>query len=85
MPMTTEVMRATLTSVSGLAWPFLRISLYTSWAKDADAVIVRPATTARMVAKATPEMMPMKTSPPSSRASSGAAELAAEGAARIAF
>ena len=31
---------------------------------DADAVIVRPATTARIVANATAEMMPSRTSPP---------------------
>ena len=32
-----------------------------SWAKDADAVMVRPATTARIVANATAEMMPSRT------------------------
>jgi hypothetical protein len=35
-----------------------------SCAKDADAVIVRPATTARIVAKATAEMTPRSNSPP---------------------
>ena len=37
-----------------------------SWAKEALAVIVRPATTARMVAKATAEMKPSSSVPPSS-------------------
>jgi hypothetical protein len=37
-----------------------------SWANDADAVIVRPATTARIVAKATAAMMPSSSVPPSS-------------------
>jgi hypothetical protein len=36
-----------------------------SCANDADAVIVRPATTARIVAKATAAMMPSRTVPPS--------------------
>ena len=54
-----------------------------SCAKDADAVIVSPATTARMVAKATPEMIPSSAVPPSSKASSGAAALTAPGAPRI--
>ena len=56
-----------------------------SWAKLALAVIVRPATTARIVANATAEMMPSRISPPSSKASSGAAELALPGAAAMAL
>jgi hypothetical protein len=47
--------------------------------------MVRPATTARIVAKAIPEMTPRSSDPPSSYASSGAAELALPGAARMAF
>jgi hypothetical protein len=45
-----------------------------SWANDADAVMVRPATTARIVANATAEDAQQDT-PPSSKASSGAASL----------
>ena len=46
---------------------------------EADAVIVRPATTARMVANATPAMIAIRTAPPSSNASAGAAALALPG------
>ena len=42
--------------------------------------MVRPATTARMVAKATAEMTPSSSVPPSSKASRGAAELTPPGA-----
>ncbi len=42
--------------------------------------MVRPATTARMVAKATAEMIPSSSVPPSSKASSGAAEFTPPGA-----
>ena len=45
--------------------PRLMTLAYTSWANDADAVIVRPATTARIVANATAEMIPSMISPPS--------------------
>ena len=38
---------------------------YTSCANDADAVIVSPATTARIVANATAEIRPSSSSPPS--------------------
>ena len=54
-----------------------------SCAKDAAAVMVSPATTARIVAKATAAMTPSRIVPPSSKASSGAAELALPGAAAI--
>ena len=54
-----------------------------SWANDADAVMVRPATTARMVANATAEMTPSRITPPSSKASSGAAEFCPPAAARM--
>ena len=55
-----------------------------SCANDVAAVIVRPATTARIVAKATAEMSPSRIVPPSSYASSGAAEFTPPGAALIA-
>ena len=54
-----------------------------SCAKDAAAVIVRPATTARIVANAIAAMRPSSTGPPSSNASSGAAEFAPPGAAAM--
>ncbi len=54
-----------------------------SWAKLAAAVIVRPATTARMVANATAAMKPSSRVPPISKASSGAAEFTPPGAARM--
>ena len=54
-----------------------------SCANDAAAVMVSPATTARIVANATAEMTPSRTTPPSSKASSGAAEFALPGAARM--
>jgi hypothetical protein len=82
-PMTTAVIRATRTSPLGGTFPFLITDAYTSCANEADAVIVRPATTARIVANATPAMMPRNTVPPSSKASSGAAALTAPGAPRI--
>ena len=46
-------------------------------------MIVSPATTARMVAKATAATMPSSSVPPSWKASSGTAELALPGAASI--
>ena len=64
--MTSAVRRATRTSESGEVSPCLITLAYTSCANDADAVIVRPATTARIVANATAEMSPSSTSPPSS-------------------
>src|SRR5690606_34978364 len=64
-PMTIAVRRATRTSASGDATPRLRTLAYTSWANDADAVIVSPATTARIVANAIAEMTPSMNSPPS--------------------
>jgi hypothetical protein len=52
--------------------------------KDAEAVIVSPATTARIVANATPAMTASSTVPPSSKASSGAAEFTPPGELSIA-
>ena len=46
-----------------------------SWEKAEAPASVRPATTARMVAKATAEMKPRKACPPSSSPRSGAAML----------
>ncbi|SIM35382.1 Uncharacterised protein [Mycobacteroides abscessus subsp. abscessus] len=43
-------------------------------------MMARPATTARIVAKATAAMMPISREPPSSKASSGAAEFTPPGA-----
>lgn len=64
--MTTAVSRATRTSASGRTLPRLITLAYTSWAKLALAVIVNPATTARIVANATAAMRPSSTVPPSS-------------------
>ena len=47
--------------------------------------MVRPATTARMVANATAATMPSSSVPPSLKASSGTAESALPGADRIWF
>src|SRR5690349_13047751 len=47
-PTTSAVLRATRTSASGDARPRRITFAYTSWANDADAVIVSPATTARI-------------------------------------
>ena len=45
--------------------------------------MVSPATTARIVANATAEMTPSRITPPSSNASSGAAEFCPPGALRM--
>src|SRR5690606_28282701 len=83
-PITQAVIRATLTSVFLLsALPRLMTLTYTSCAKDADAVIVRPATTARIVANATAAMNPSSKGPPKASASSGAAEFSPPGALLI--
>ncbi len=83
MPITTTVIRATRTSPLAETCPFLMTLPYTSCAKDAAAVMVRPATTARIVANATAAMIPSRIGPPSSSASRGAAEFTPPGAARI--
>ncbi len=83
-PMTHAVIRATFTSEVLLSTlPRLMTLAYTSWANDADAVIVRPATTARIVANATAAMKPSNSGPPSASASSGAAEFSPPGASLI--
>ena len=82
MPITTTVMRETRTcsasvdlSAASSRWRRCRART------TRDAVIVRPATTARIVANATAEMTPSRITPPSSNASSGAAEFCPPGAA----
>ena len=77
------VIRETRTCCSSDALPRLMTLAYTSWANEADAVMASPATTARMVAKATAEITARKIVPPSSNASSGAAAFSLPGAARI--
>src|SRR5699024_1447503 len=66
-PMTTTVRRATFISFAGVLLPLAMTEEYTSWAKDAAAVMVSPATTARIVAKATAEIRPSSSGPPSSK------------------
>src|SRR5690348_10838007 len=73
-PTITAVRRATRTSATGSALPRRKMLAYTSCANEADAVIVNPATTARIVANATAATMPSSTVPPIWKASSGAAE-----------
>ena len=77
MPSASVVMRDTLSSAALSALPFLTTVAYRS-CDTADAPdSVRPATTARMVAKATAEMKPKKMLPPTALATSTAAMLAA--------
>ena len=83
MPRITTVMRETRTCSSSVASPSRITEAYTSCAMDAEAVMARPETTASTVAKATAEISAMKKEPPSSNASSGAAEFAPPGAARM--
>ena len=67
-PNATVVMRETRNSSLLSAWPFLISVAYRS-CDTADAPeSVKPATTARMVAKATAEMKPMNTLPPMAEA-----------------
>ena len=58
--------RATFTSWPSGGLPRWITLAYTSWANDADAVMVSPATTARIVANATAEITPSRIVPPSS-------------------
>ena len=74
-PRVKVVMRETFSSEALSALPFFSTVAYRSW-DTADAPDrVRPATTARMVAKATAEMKPKNTLPPTALASSTAAML----------
>ncbi|CAB4950915.1 unannotated protein [freshwater metagenome] len=65
-PITTEVIRATCNSFSTDTSPFFIACAYTSCAIAALAEMVSPATTAKIVAKATAEMNPSRSVPPSS-------------------
>ena len=71
---TTEIL-AILTCSASLAWPFLKIETKISWDRAEAAARVRPATTARIVAKATAAINPIKGVPPRSSASNRAAIL----------
>src|SRR5450755_257055 len=72
-PTTKAEMRATSTSSPGLRSTPLWITLVQkSWEKEVVALMVRPATTARMVAKAMAEMKAKKIGPARALASSGA-------------
>src|SRR5262245_34489613 len=79
-PTTTAVSRATLSSEPGAGLPCFMTWGYTSCANDADAVSVRPATTARIVVKATAATIASNTVPPTENASSGTAEFSLPGA-----
>src|SRR6478672_11945727 len=80
-PMQTAEIRPTLTSCLSVTCPFLITLEYRSCANDDEAASVRPATTARMVAKATAAITASMTAPspvptpPSASASCGAAVL----------
>lgn len=63
-PMPTVAQRAAPTSSCSVALPLRRTLTYRSCAKDEDEARVRPATTARMVAKATAEMTASRMAPP---------------------
>ena len=72
-PTTKAAMRATRRSSLGLcSWPWRMMLVQTSCAKEVEALMVRPATTARMVAKAMAEMNAKKMLPPRALASKGA-------------
>ena len=62
-PIPTAATRATATSLRCLAWR-RRSEAYRSWATDAEEARVMPATTARMVAKATAATTAKRTVPP---------------------
>ncbi len=64
-PISSAATRATLTSsFSVTGWSFLNTPLYRSCATEDDDASVSPATTARMVAKATAEISASSTAPP---------------------
>ena len=67
--------RATLSCSASDAVPWRTTLVQTSWHNVATPESVRPATTASMVANATAQMKPKKASPPTARASRGAAIL----------
>ena len=72
-PITPAVIRATRTCSRSSSFPPFTTFSQMSWAKAADEAMVRPATTARIVAKAMAETNERKISPPSASARSGAA------------
>src|SRR5574343_507891 len=67
-PKTMVVIRETRSSAAESALPFLNTVAYKSWETAEAPDRVRPATTARMVAKATAEMKPRKMLPPTAEA-----------------
>ena len=73
--MPTAAIFATQTSSFSESWPSRTTFDQMSCATAPDADSTRPATTARIVAKATPEMKPRKNSPPSASARWGGAML----------
>ena len=74
-PIATAAIFATQTSSFSESLPLRTMFDQMSCATAPDAEITRPATTARMVAKATPATMARNSSPPRSSASSGRAKL----------
>lgn len=76
-PSTRVVTRETFSSEPGAGLPFLITVAYRSCDTAEAPDRVKPATTARMVAKATAEMKPMNTLPPTALPTSTAAMLAA--------
>ena len=84
-PIPNAAMRTTTSSFFSLTWPFLITLALRSWATEDANVRVSPATTARMVAKATAEITASRmeppnvpSPPPTASASSGEAALPAE-------
>ena len=63
-PMANAAIRATSTSSCSESLPLRTIEDQMSWLKAADALSTRPATTARIVANATPAMNARNRSPP---------------------
>jgi hypothetical protein len=74
-PIDSAAIFATQTSSLSESCPRRTMFDQTSCATAPDAEMTRPATTARIVAKATPAMIAWKNSPPSLSASSGTAPL----------
>ena len=75
MPTTSAVARATKRCSVSSPWPLRTKFNQMSCANADDAVMVSPATTARIVAKATAATNAMSSDPPRLPASSGAAKL----------
>ncbi|MNN71376.1 hypothetical protein D3C81_1873060 [compost metagenome] len=64
MPITSVAIRDTRISCCSVAWPLRSTQAYRSWETAEAPDSARPATTARMVAKATAEMKPRNRLPP---------------------